>query len=462
MEIPKMSKGPTLTQTIALKVMRKENWGEFLVHQEGRGWHWLPNGESVWRHDRRGRRIRNEIRHRFGEEENGSGKFPISTSQAVSGVAQLAENDPHFWRDEIKWNADPKTVGLPDGGILNLETGEKVESGYVTKRLGANPSMKAPHRWLRFLLQVLHSKGDVRYLQRVMGYCLTGYTREHLFWHLHGAGRNGKGVMLSIMQAALGEYHFRINADAMLADSKDGHAPHPEWLASLDGHRLWTADELTKNAWATHKLKQLVAGDTQNAHFMRMDAFNFTPVGKLFMAGNDLPRIKGGANYSISERIKLVDFPNSFDSDTRDRLLTDKLKNELPEIVGWMVQGAQAYIRDGLLPDTPDINRMGHRFLENSKLIDPVTKWIKRRIDYKSGAFTTNKELLRSLKNEAGVVAKSVQGRTMRTLESEGLAVDVVVRAGRRRIDGVNARGVEGVAIRPISVDRQFGPEFGE
>jgi putative DNA primase/helicase len=57
----------------------------------------------------------------------------------------------------------------------------------------------------------------IGFLQRAVGYSLTGDTSEHCFFLLYGTGRNGKGTFVETVQAMLGPYGKTAEMSTFLA-----------------------------------------------------------------------------------------------------------------------------------------------------------------------------------------------------------------------------------------------------
>jgi putative DNA primase/helicase len=122
--------------------------------------------------------------------------------------------------------------------------------------------------WLRFLDRTF--AGDVKligYVQRMLGYALTGSTREHALFFGYGTGANGKSVLISTVAGILGDNH---RASPIETFTTSGGDRHPTELAALRGARLVTATETEEGRrWAESRIKALTGGDTISARFMR-------------------------------------------------------------------------------------------------------------------------------------------------------------------------------------------------
>src|SRR5262249_5550062 len=128
------------------------------------------------------------------------------------------------------------------------------------------------------------------YMQRMLGYALTGCTTEHALFFLYGTGANGKSVLMSTVAGILGSYHQTAPIETFTASTTDRH---PTELAGLRAARLVTDVETEEGRrWAESKIKMLTGGDKISARFMRQDFFEFTPQFKLVIAGNHKPGLR--------------------------------------------------------------------------------------------------------------------------------------------------------------------------
>src|SRR2546425_1193726 len=115
----------------------------------------------------------------------------------------LAKPPSAFDRDPWLLNVQTGTVDLRSG-----ELHPHRREDLLTKLAPVvhDPVARCP-RWERFLLEIMD--GDetlVRYLQRVVGYTLSGDIRHHAFFLLYGTGANGKSTFLETLRALLGDY----------------------------------------------------------------------------------------------------------------------------------------------------------------------------------------------------------------------------------------------------------------
>ena len=116
-----------------------------------------------------------------------------------------AENTLFFARGMLEnktetFDQRPFKLNLKNG-TLDLETGElggHEQSDFLTQLsdIEYDPGANAP-RWEAFLQEVMNKDQEmIDFLQRAIGYSLTGATGEQVLFFMHGAGANGKGVFL--------------------------------------------------------------------------------------------------------------------------------------------------------------------------------------------------------------------------------------------------------------------------
>ena len=94
-------------------------------------------------------------------------------------------------------------------GTVNLRSGERgpADPGHLITRgvdLEYDPSAHSPE-WERFLERILAEDPDlIAYVQRLLGYAITGEVGEHLLPNFYGDGENGKSQLLIAVQDILG------------------------------------------------------------------------------------------------------------------------------------------------------------------------------------------------------------------------------------------------------------------
>jgi len=152
----------------------------------------------------------------------------------------------------------------------------------ITKMAGTNYDASATcPQWDAFLSYIMDGDCDlIAYLQRAVGYSITGDVSEQCLFICYGNGQNGKTVFLNTIQGVLGDYAVKASSDLLRRDKQDIY--NPTTRASLLGRRFVVAVELARGEHLDKPLvKELTGGDIINARRMRQDEWTFTPTHKL-------------------------------------------------------------------------------------------------------------------------------------------------------------------------------------
>ncbi len=269
-------------------------------------------------------------------------------------------------------------------GTLKLKTGKLREhrrTDYITKLCPTPFLPDAPcPTWLRFLEGVFQRKARlIVFIQRLLGLCLTGDVSEHILPIFWGAGANGKTTLLNAVLKTLGdEYAMKARTELLLQSRGERH---PTEIADLFGRRLVAASETPQGARLNESLvKDLTGGERLRGRRMRGDFWEFPPTHKIILLTNHRPGV-AGTDEGVWRRVRLVPFDVTFwdpdkhpypaaeglDPDLRqDKRLGEKLADEAPGILAWMVQGCLDWQRDGLtMPDEVRIATAEYRDAED-------------------------------------------------------------------------------------------------
>lgn len=236
-------------------------------------------------------------------------------------------------------------------GTLNLGSGELRESRPEDLITRATSVPYLPNaeclRWTRFLNEIFLNDAEViSFVQRAVGYSLTGDVREHCLFLLWGGGANGKSTFLEIVLELLGTL-AAISPFSTFSIGHSAGAPRND-LARLHGVRLVKAAESQRQAELDEAfVKEVTGNDKLVARYLFMEYFEFHPQFKLWVASNYLPVIRG-TDQAIWRRIRLIPFPAQFTGKNRDSQLREKLEAELPGILAWAVRGCLEWQRAGL------------------------------------------------------------------------------------------------------------------
>ena len=244
-------------------------------------------------------------------------------------------------RDPMRLTVENGTIDLRDGTLNPHSRGD-----FITRKLNVvYDEAAACPRWEAFLRRSLG--GDValiEFVQRAVGYSLSGSTNEQALLVLKGAGANGKSTFLSVLRALLGEYALAADFASFLA----GPSTIRNDLARLAGARLVSASEPERGRPLAESLvKQLTGEDPVTARFLFGEFFEFVPNFKLWLCVNKLPQIHSDDD-ALWRRLRVVPFDHVVPEHERDPKLLAQLLDELPGILAWAVRGCLGWQREGL------------------------------------------------------------------------------------------------------------------
>lgn len=191
----------------------------------------------------------------------------------------------------------------------------------------------------------------IRYLQKILGLCLTGITAEEELYFFYGAStRNGKSTICETILSILNDYGATISPETLAVKAnKDSRTASPD-IAKLAGIRLVIASEPPKKMiFDTSLVKTLTGRDRITARFLHQNEFCFTPKFKLLINTNYLPTITDQTVFK-SGRIRVVSFNKHFDEHEQNKKLKDELRKEANGILNWMIAGLYLYRKEGLKP----------------------------------------------------------------------------------------------------------------
>ena len=269
----------------------------------------------------------------------------------IRAMMTLAKSEPGIPLIPEQLDADPWLLNVKNG-TLDLRTGELQphrREDLITKLAPVeyDPSAACP-KFKSFLAHIMAGNdGLTHFLQKAIGYAMTGDTSEQVMFIFHGTGANGKSTLLNVVLDLLGNYAQQTPADALMIKRDSGASNH---VARLQGARFVSAVEVESHRpLAEVFVKQVTGGDRIAARFLYREFFEFRPQFKLFLATNHLPEIRG-SDEGIWRRIHLIPFEVIVPEAKRDKALPQKLREEFPGILSWMVKGCLAWQREGLSP----------------------------------------------------------------------------------------------------------------
>ena len=404
-------------------------WGRWLVW-DGRRWR---TEDTLAATDL----IRSVCRQTALRAENPKVAAKLASSGTVSGVERLARADRRHAATTDEWDADPWLLNTP-GSVVDLKTGRKRahdRADRMTKITTATPGGDCP-TWRHFIDQITGGDQELQsYLQRMVGYALTGSTQEHALFFLYGTGANGKSVFVNTLATILGDYATNAPMDTFMETRTDRH---PTDMAGLRGARFVAAIETEQGRrWAESKVKNLTGGDKISARFMRQDFFEFFPQFKLFVAGNHKPAIRN-IDEAMKRRLHLIPFTITVPPERRDKHLQQKLLAERDGILAWAIQGCLNWQRHGRLDPPQRVVEATEEYFEAE---DALGRWLDERCVREPNAKSLTAELFNDWKQWAEAAGEFIgaQRRFSDLLITRGL---------EKWRNSLGVRGFQGIGLK--------------
>jgi putative DNA primase/helicase len=267
----------------------------------------------------------------------------------IRAMIELAKTEPGMPVTPDQLDTDPWLLNCANG-TLDLRTGRLLpfdRAKLCTKQVPVDfdPDAECP-TWESFLDHIMSkSAGLISFLQRAIGYSLTGKTIEEVLFFLYGTGANGKTTFVETSRTLLADYARQADFNSFLETRNDGARND---LARLRGARFVAAVEAGEGRKLAETIvKQATGGDKITARFLYHESFEYTPQFKLFLVANHKPNI-AGTDEAIWRRMRLIPFNVTIPPAKRDKNLQEKLRAELPGILAWAVRGCLDWQKNGL------------------------------------------------------------------------------------------------------------------
>lgn len=228
------------------------------------------------------------------------------------------------------------------------------------------------------------------FLQRAVGYSLTGDTGEEVIFFVHGPAATGKSTFIEAVKAALGDYAKTADMETFLA-RKDSGGPRND-IARLAGARFVASTEMEDGRRLAEGLvKMLTGGDKTAARFLYQETFEFTPQFKIWLAANHAPRVRDDDD-AIWRRILRIPFERVIPKEEREPGLKLELRN--PDktgaaILAWAVKGCMDWRCNGLgVP--PVVEQATEAYRQD---MDPLAEFFTDCCEFDPSAWTATVHL---------------------------------------------------------------------
>jgi putative DNA primase/helicase len=277
-----------------------------------------------------------------------------------------------------------------ENGVIDLRTGELLPHDPKYRFTFVCPVEYKPQADTGIIEKFLgdsveHYKDDSEvkeFVQKSLGYMLTGDTSQEIFFYVEGKPRSGKGTLTEMIQRMLGENIATARPfDSFSRDRSNGDQGFD--IAQLNGKRIVIASE-SKKAQKLNSavVKSLTGGDTITAAFKNKDTFTFRPKFKIMLLSNFAINADPD-DEALWIRTRILRFPNGHNEETVDTSIkAGMFKSEnLQALLAYMVQGSIMFYAEGKITQPEKLKAMKR---ERHLQLDTVQQWLEDRTEHLS------------------------------------------------------------------------------
>jgi len=271
------------------------------------------------------------------------------SNSRLSAAIESANSDPRVVVGVEQWDGDEYLIGVMNG-VINLRTGELLRGRpdlHITKRapVAYTPGMRNM-RWEQFIDFATGGDKELQdWIQRAVGYSLTGLSNQDVMFLVYGPPGSGKNTFVEAVVKALGTQQYAWPLDSSILADNNGVSSSTDlyhW-AELRGRRMVWVDELPESErLKENAVKKLTGSSEISARSPGEKPFTFKAQAKLWVTTNHRPMINDDAMWRRIRPIPWVNVPESSDPDLKAYLFDPE--GGLPAVLSWAVEGAIKYL----------------------------------------------------------------------------------------------------------------------
>lgn len=283
------------------------------------------------------------------------------------------------------WDANPMELSTPSEiiDLSNFTRRKRTEKDLNLKVTACDADSGFPVDFFNFLMKTQNGNMEnVKYIQKMCGYFLTGLISLELFFVLYGDGGNGKGTFFEVIDYILGgdnpnqqsSYARKVNAKMFIKGSYEDRFD----LSTLQGKRLIYASEIKADCtFDKEKVNLLTGGDRVSTEFKGGHQFQYKPNFKCILSVNNKPKMESVDN-SMIRRLRLIPFLVEVKEEDKDTQLKHKLKKDAGKVLGWFLDGLKELIINAWeMTPPPEIAEATREYLEDE---DFFGTWFKYHV----------------------------------------------------------------------------------
>ena len=267
----------------------------------------------------------------------------------IANMIKTAVSDRRILVPVENWDGDVNLLGVMNG-VVDLRTGTLLSGRpdlYITRRapVAYTPGLRNV-KFEQFL--DFATDGDKEFqdwLQRAVGYTLTGLNSQDALFLVYGPPGSGKTTFVETIVNALGTQEYSWTLDSSVLAAGDGQANRTDeyHMAELRGRRMVWVDELPESErLKENQVKKMTGSGTLQGRSPGERPFTFRSQGKLWVTTNHRPIITDDAMWRRLRPIPLTNIPENPDKELRPYLSDPE--GGLPAVLSWAVDGAIKYL----------------------------------------------------------------------------------------------------------------------
>jgi P4 family phage/plasmid primase-like protien len=271
----------------------------------------------------------------------------ISFKDKLMKEAVLLFHDPEF---EKKLDDNLDLVGF-NNGVYDL-SGDEFRDGrpddYISKTTNVDyypfkESNPYTPKMFKFFEEILPNENVRKYLLLSLASCMSGYNKEEKLRIATGSGSNGKSLLFSLVQMALGDYYISCPITIITRKRNSSNSASPE-LLRIKGARCGCFQETDDGEKLNVGImKEITGNDSFMVRGLYSDPVEIKPQIKFWLACNqlpELPSVDGGVKRrlcNIEFKSKFVETPVKSNEYLIDNMLKQKIKDWAPLFASYLI-----------------------------------------------------------------------------------------------------------------------------
>lgn len=283
---------------------------------------------------------------KFGEACLGQRKLMdlISAFRTQRGISVL--NSFFDAKPDLVTVANTTLRLRPDGSVLPIAP---AQTDYLTRLVPVDYDVnaKAP-KFEKFMADLLPDADLRQYMQRAVGYALSGKVNSRAIFLLYGPPKTGKSQFLNLMGRMFGDFGTTAASDTLrLTQSGSTNNLH-----GLRRKRFVSTSETSVGTVLDEELiKRVTGGDHLTTRDLYEKNQTWKPECTIMVATNALPQLTV-EDSAIWTRVKPVPFFTQFSPTGQHKEIFDiadvLFDEEAPGILNWILAGYKAFCEEGL------------------------------------------------------------------------------------------------------------------